>query len=86
MLEIFIEEAATLASITLFIGTVAIWAQLIPQFPSSTSGIDASKLRLSQTGPAIQRDGDGHRKSGSMITLYQKGHSDGSDLDHNAQK
>jgi hypothetical protein len=32
MLRIFIEEAATLASITLFIGTVAIWAQLIPQF------------------------------------------------------
>ena len=30
MLKIFIEEAATLASITLFIGTVAIWAQLIP--------------------------------------------------------
>jgi hypothetical protein len=29
---ILIEEAATLASITLFIGTVAIWAQLIPQF------------------------------------------------------
>jgi hypothetical protein len=32
MLKIFIEEAATLASIILFIGTVAIWAQLIPQF------------------------------------------------------
>ena len=32
MLKIFIEEAATLASIALFIGTVAIWAQLIPQF------------------------------------------------------
>jgi len=32
MLKIFIEEAATLASITLFIGTVAIWTQLIPQF------------------------------------------------------
>ena len=32
MLKIFIEEAATLASITLFIGTVAIWAQLILQF------------------------------------------------------
>ena len=32
MLKTFIEEAATLASITLFIGTVAIWAQLISQF------------------------------------------------------
>jgi hypothetical protein len=32
MLKIFIEEAATLVSITLFIGTVSIWAQLIPQF------------------------------------------------------
>ena len=32
MIKIFIEEAATLASITLFIATVAIWAQLIPQF------------------------------------------------------
>ena len=29
MFKIFIEEAAALASITLFIGTVAIWAQLI---------------------------------------------------------
>ena len=31
MLKIFVEEAAALASITLFVGTVAIWAQLIPQ-------------------------------------------------------
>jgi len=35
MLKIFIEEAATLASITLFIGTVAIWAQLIPRAASA---------------------------------------------------
>lgn len=31
MLKIFVEEAAALASITLFVGTVAIWAQLIGQ-------------------------------------------------------
>jgi hypothetical protein len=31
MLKIFVEEAAALASITLFVGMVAVWAQLIPQ-------------------------------------------------------
>jgi hypothetical protein len=31
MLRIFVEEAAALASITLFIGMIAVWAQLIPQ-------------------------------------------------------
>jgi hypothetical protein len=31
MLKTFVEEAAALASLTLFIGTVAVWAQLIPQ-------------------------------------------------------
>jgi hypothetical protein len=31
MLKIFIAETATLVAITLFIGTVTIWAQLIPQ-------------------------------------------------------
>jgi hypothetical protein len=31
MLKVFVEEAAALASITLFIGMIAIWAQLIPQ-------------------------------------------------------
>jgi hypothetical protein len=29
MLRIFVEEAAALASISLFVGMVAIWAQLI---------------------------------------------------------
>jgi hypothetical protein len=29
MLRIFVEEAAALASITLFIGMIAVWAQLI---------------------------------------------------------
>ena len=32
MLRIFVEEAAALASITLFVGMIAVWAQLIPQF------------------------------------------------------
>lgn len=32
MLKIFVEEAAALTSIALFIGMIAIWAQLIPQF------------------------------------------------------
>jgi hypothetical protein len=32
MLRIFVEEAAALASITLFVGMVAVWAQLISQF------------------------------------------------------
>jgi hypothetical protein len=31
MLKIFVEEAAALASITLFVGMIAIWAQVIPQ-------------------------------------------------------
>jgi hypothetical protein len=31
MLKIFVEEAAALASITLFVGMIAVWAQLIPQ-------------------------------------------------------
>jgi hypothetical protein len=32
MLKTFVEEAVSLASILLFVGTVAVWAQLIPQF------------------------------------------------------
>jgi hypothetical protein len=32
MLRIFVEEAAALASISLFVGMIAVWAQLIPQF------------------------------------------------------
>jgi hypothetical protein len=32
MLRIFVEEAAALASITLFVGMVAVWAQLVTQF------------------------------------------------------
>jgi hypothetical protein len=32
MLKVFVEEAAALASITLFIGMIAVWAQLICQF------------------------------------------------------
>ena len=31
MLKAFVEEAAALASIALFVGMVAVWAQLIPQ-------------------------------------------------------
>lgn len=31
MLKIFVEEAAALASIVLFVGMIAVWAQLIPQ-------------------------------------------------------
>ena len=31
MLKVFVEEAAALASITLFVGMVALWAQIIPQ-------------------------------------------------------
>jgi hypothetical protein len=32
MLRIFVEEAAALASIALFVGMVAVWAELIIQF------------------------------------------------------
>ena len=32
MLKIFVEEAASLASIALFVGMIAVWAQLISQF------------------------------------------------------
>lgn len=31
MLKIFVEEAAALASIAMFIGMIAVWAQLITQ-------------------------------------------------------
>ena len=31
MLKIFVEEAAALASLTLFVGMIAIWAQLFTQ-------------------------------------------------------
>jgi hypothetical protein len=31
MLKTFVEEAAALASVVLFIGMIAIWAQVIPQ-------------------------------------------------------
>jgi hypothetical protein len=31
MLKTFVEEAAALASIALFVAMIAIWAQLIPQ-------------------------------------------------------
>jgi hypothetical protein len=31
MLRIFVEEAAALASLTLFVGMIAVWAQLFSQ-------------------------------------------------------
>jgi hypothetical protein len=31
MLKVFVEEAVALASISLFVGMLAVWAQLIPQ-------------------------------------------------------
>ena len=31
MLRVFVEEAAALASLLLFVGMVAVWAQVIPQ-------------------------------------------------------
>jgi hypothetical protein len=31
MFKTFVEEAATLASLVLFVGMVAVWAQVIPQ-------------------------------------------------------
>jgi hypothetical protein len=31
MLKMFIEEAAALTSIVLFLGMIAVWAQVIPQ-------------------------------------------------------
>ena len=31
MLKVFVEEAAALASIVLFVGMIAVWAQLITQ-------------------------------------------------------
>jgi hypothetical protein len=32
MLRVFVEEAAALASVTLFVGMIAVWAQLLTQF------------------------------------------------------
>lgn len=31
MLKTFVEEAAAMASIVLFVGMVAVWAQILPQ-------------------------------------------------------
>mgnify|MGYP001055550454 FL=1 len=31
MLKVFVEEAAALTSLTLFVGMIAVWAQVIPQ-------------------------------------------------------
>lgn len=31
MLKMFVEEAAALTSLTLFVGMIAVWAQVIPQ-------------------------------------------------------
>ena len=31
MLKMFVEEAAALTSIVLFVGMIAVWAQVIPQ-------------------------------------------------------
>ena len=31
MLKLFVEEVAALASLTLFVGMIAVWAQVIPQ-------------------------------------------------------
>ena len=31
MLKVFVEEAAALASLTLFVGMIAVWAQLFTQ-------------------------------------------------------
>jgi hypothetical protein len=31
MLRMFVEEAAALASIALFVGMIAVWAQILPQ-------------------------------------------------------
>jgi hypothetical protein len=32
MLKVFVEEAAALASIAMFVGMIAVWAQLFTQF------------------------------------------------------
>ena len=32
MLRVFVEEAAALTSVTLFVGMIAVWAQLLAQF------------------------------------------------------
>ena len=37
MLRVFVEEAAALASIGLFVGMIAIWAQVIPNLCSPIS-------------------------------------------------
>lgn len=31
MLKVFVEEAAALISLTLFVGMIGVWAQVIPQ-------------------------------------------------------
>jgi len=55
MLKVFVEEAAALASITLFIGMIAIWAQLIPQLWRRPGQGPGRRFR-----PGEKRDGGPH--------------------------
>ena len=53
MLKIFVEEAAALASLTLFVGMIAVWAQLFTQLwgeygDESTCRPRRSKSRLTR--------------------------------------
>jgi hypothetical protein len=57
MLKVFVEEAAALASIVLFVGMIAVWAQLIPQLWSSVvRAVRPARLGspVSPAGPPIE--------------------------------
>ena len=53
MLRMFVEEAAALASITLFVGMIAVWAQLIP-----------AAVKLAGTGPELRQSASAWGKGG----------------------
>ena len=52
MLKTFVEEAAALTSIVLFVGMIAVWAQLIPQLQPKGQGTRAGGRPLGISGTA----------------------------------
>jgi len=55
MLKVFVEEAAALASIALFVGMIAVWAQLIPSSEVELGGFGKRPEEL----PGEKLDGEG---------------------------
>jgi len=55
MLKVFVEEAAALASIVLFVGMIAVWAQLITQLWRQEGGSRRSRRSWRPHWPAGEK-------------------------------